>query len=219
MYIKEYRTKNKKTGKVYVKHQLVEAYRTQKGPRQRVVMNLGRLKVPKSDWRKLAFALESRLAGQGTLIEDKDIAAEAERALKNYDFYKIRKKKEAKQPEYLTIDTEKLATTDNRSLGPELAAECGWKKLDMDKILKDAGLGKKSLDMAKAAIFARLISPASELATLKWIRDRSSVPELIDPALANLKKDPLYQTADVLYYHKDAIEAGLRKKGRRDISR
>jgi len=212
MYIREYRTKNKKTGKVYVKHQLVEAYRTQKGPRQRVVMNLGRLKVPKSDWRKLAFALESRLAGQGTLIEDKDIAAEAERALKNYDFYKIRKKKEVREPKYLTIDTDKLATTDNRSLGPELAAQYGWEKLGLDKILKDAGLGKKSAPMAKAAVFARLISPASELATLKWIRSRSSVPELIDPALAELKKDPLYEVADILYYHKDAIEQGLREK-------
>ncbi len=117
MHIKEYRTKNKKTGKIYIKHQLVESYRTQKGPRHRVVMNLGRLKLKKSEWRKLAFALESRLAGQGTLIEDKDIADEAERALKNYGFYKIRKKKEVAKPEYLTIDTEKLATTDNRKPG------------------------------------------------------------------------------------------------------
>ncbi len=167
-------------------------------------MNLGKLKLKKSEWRKLAFALESRLAGQGTLIEDEDIADEAERALKNYDFYKIRKKKKAQKPEYLTIDTEKLATTDNRSLGPELAAEYGWEKLGMDKILKDAGLGRKSLDMAKAAIFSRLISPASELSSLKWIRERSSACELIDPDLANLKKDPLYQVADILYYHKDA---------------
>ena len=63
MHIKEYRTRNKKTKKVYIKHQLVESYRTQKGPRHRVVMNLGKLKIPRSEWRKLAFALKSRLAG------------------------------------------------------------------------------------------------------------------------------------------------------------
>jgi len=44
MFIREYRTKNKKTGKVYVKHQLVESYRTDAGPRQRIVMNLTKAK-------------------------------------------------------------------------------------------------------------------------------------------------------------------------------
>lgn len=57
-------------------------------------MNLGKLKVEKSQWRKLAFALEGRLSGQGTLIEDPRVASEAERVLANYDFYRLRKKKE-----------------------------------------------------------------------------------------------------------------------------
>lgn len=212
MYIREYRTKNKKSGKVYIKHQLVESYRTEAGPRQRVVMNLGKLNLDRSEWRRLAFVLESRLSGQETLIEEKEITSEAERALKNYDFYKLRKKKEARESEYLTIDLKKVATGYNRSLGPELAAEDAWDRLSMDAILKDAGLEKRSRDIAKASIFARLIHPASEFSSLKWIRQRSSVPELISPDLAYLKKDPLYQVADVLLYHKEKVEAGLRKK-------
>jgi transposase len=212
MHIKEYRTRNKKTKKVYIKHQLVESYRTQKGPRHRVVMNLGKLKIPRSEWKKLAFALEGRLSGQGTLIEDPDIASEAERVLANYDFYRLRKKKEVTGADHLTIDLGKVATTANRSLGPELLAEYAWKYLGMEKILRDRKIGKKSAGIAKAAIFARLIYPASELATLKWIRERSSAPELIDGELSHQKKDPLYQAADILYYHKDEIEAYLRKK-------
>ena len=140
MFIREYRTKNKKSGKVYIKHQLVESYRTEKGPRQRVVMNLGKLKLPRSEWRKLAFSLKSRLAGQGTLVEEPLVAAETERVLKRYNFYKLRKKKEEAKPKYLTIDLEKLATTANRSLGPELVAEYSWDKLNMDRILSDVGI-------------------------------------------------------------------------------
>jgi len=212
MHIKQYRTRNKKTGKVYIKHQLVESYRTQKGPRHRVVMNLGKLKIPRSEWRKLAFALESRLAGQGTLIEDPHIVSEAERVLANYDFYRLRKKKEETGAHHLTIDLNRVATTANRSLGPELLAGYAWEILGMEKILKDAGITKKSAAIAKASIFARLIRPSSELAALKWIKDISSVPELTDGELSSLKKDPLYQAADILYYHKDKIEAGLRQK-------
>ena len=72
----------------------------------------------------------------------------------------------------MTIDLGKVATTANRSLGPELLAEYAWKYLGMEKILRDRKIGKKSAGIAKAAIFARLIYPASELATLKWIRER-----------------------------------------------
>jgi len=211
MFIRQYRTKNKKTGKVYIKHQLVESYRTEKGPRQRVVMNLGKLKLPRSEWRKLAFALKSRLSGQGTLIEEPEIAAETERVLKRYNFYKLKKKRKKAKPKHLTIDLEKLATTQNRSLGPELAAEYAWNKLGLDSILSGVGIKKNVRDIAKATIFAKLIKPASELASLKWIKYHSSVPELISAKLSELKKDPLYNAGDVLSYHKDTIEKALRE--------
>ena len=58
MFIRKYKTVNKKTGAVYIKHQLVESYRSDKGPRQRIVMNLGNIDLPVSEHRRLAFALE-----------------------------------------------------------------------------------------------------------------------------------------------------------------
>jgi transposase len=188
MFVRQYKTKNKKTGKIYIKHQLVQSYRTADGPRQRVIMNLGKLNLDRSEWRRLAFALEGRLSGQ------------------------LRKKRKGERPKCLSVNLEKVATICNRSLGPELVAEDAWKRLSMDKVLKDAGLEAKSRTIAKASIFARLIRPSSELAALKWIRQISSVAEIIDPSLAELKKDPLYQVADVLLYRKDAIEEGLRQK-------
>ncbi len=63
MYIRESKTKNKKTGKVYIKHSLVESVRTKRGPRQRLVMTLGQLDIDKSLWKDLALALEIYLHG------------------------------------------------------------------------------------------------------------------------------------------------------------
>ncbi|MBC8387350.1 MAG: IS1634 family transposase [Actinobacteria bacterium] len=212
MFIRQYRTKNKKNGKVYIKHQLVESYRTEKGPRQRIIMNLGKLNLPRSDWRRLAFSLEGKLSGQETLLEEPEISSAVNGIMRNYDFYKIRKKRKEAGGKFLTIDLEKVATSTCRTLGPELAGSSAWDRLTMDTILKDAGLDKKSRELAKAVILARLIYPASEAATLKWIRERSSLPEIINTELLNLKKDPIYAIGDILLYRKEAIEKLLREK-------
>lgn len=79
MFIRQYKIKNKKTGKIYIKNQLVQSYRTESGPRQRVVMNLGKLDLDKSERRRLAFALEERLFGQQSLIKEPEITSEVQR--------------------------------------------------------------------------------------------------------------------------------------------
>ncbi len=62
MYIRESKTRNKKTGKVYLKHSLVESVRTDRGPRQRVVLTLGQLTVELriSRWFKLRYSTQVR---------------------------------------------------------------------------------------------------------------------------------------------------------------
>jgi len=212
MFIREYKTINKKTGTVYIKHQLVEAYRTEQGPRQRIVMNLGSIDLPVSVWRRLAFALEEKLSGQESLIEDENISALVATCMRNYQFYKVRKKKEQIGTNFLTIDLEKVATTACRTLGPELVAHVAWSTLSFDAVLKEAGLNKKNIELAKAVILARLVSPSSELAALKWIKERSSVAEIINTDLLNVKKDSVYEIADVLLCHKEKIEKALAQK-------
>jgi len=54
MFIRETETKNKKTMSVYKTHKLVESYRTEKGVRQRVIMSLGALSLPKNRWRMVS---------------------------------------------------------------------------------------------------------------------------------------------------------------------
>jgi len=94
MFIREYVTINKKTGTRYVTHRLVESIQTDKGPRQRIVMHLGTLSLPRSEWRKLAALLESRLAGQISLFEEEfpAIAEAADKAFEHYKFVQARRK-------------------------------------------------------------------------------------------------------------------------------
>jgi len=212
MFIRKYKTINKKTGSVYVKHQLVESYRTEQGPRQRIVMNLGKIDLPVSEYRRLAFALEEKLSGQESLIKDEKIASVVDSAMRNYQFYKVRKKQEQSTGNFLTIDLEKVATTACRSLGPELAANDAWDTLSFDDVLKQAGLNKKNIELAKAVILSRLIAPSSELATLKYIKERSSIAEIVSTDLLAVKKDSVYEIADTLLYHKEKIEKLLRQK-------
>ena len=67
MFIRESKTKNKKTGKVYIKHSLVESVRTERGPRQRLVMSLGKIELDRSQWKDLALTLELYLNGEHQL--------------------------------------------------------------------------------------------------------------------------------------------------------
>ena len=73
------RQKKKTTqGKTYFQHQLLKSYRTSSGPRQKVILNLGQLSLPKEKWKALAEAIEDKLNNQETLSffeKDKDIEA------------------------------------------------------------------------------------------------------------------------------------------------
>jgi hypothetical protein len=64
MFIREKKTRNLKNGNVYIKHILVESYHTEKGSRQRTIMQLGKISLPRKYWSLLAKELEHKLAGE-----------------------------------------------------------------------------------------------------------------------------------------------------------
>lgn len=56
MFIRAVRASRGKLEPSCFSHQLVESLRTEKGPRQRLIMHLGTLDLPKPRWRELAAA-------------------------------------------------------------------------------------------------------------------------------------------------------------------
>lgn len=215
MFIREYVTINKKTGTRYVTHRLVESIQTEKGPRQRIVMHLGTLSLPRSEWRKLAALLESRLAGQISLFEEEfpAIAEAADKAFEHYKFVQARRKERASQKEnreIVPVDLQSVTTGYSRSLGPELVANTFWERLGFDQIL--AGFDQKQLSLAKAVIIGRLVAPGSDRRTWRWFRQGTALAEMLPVDLTTAGKDAFYEIADVLYAKKDLLEKALRDR-------
>ena len=216
MYIREFVTTNKKTGTKYVTHRLVESYQTEKGPRQRIIMHLGTLTLPKSEWRKLACVLEARLAGQESLFSDNpEIAQAANKAMENYSFLQLRQSEAASRQEkreLVSIDLKSVSTTESRSLGPELVAHTIWDRLGFNRLLASCGFSSMQQALAETVVVARLVAPSSDLATWNWLRNETALVELLPVDLKSIGKDAIYEIADKLLLHKDTFEKALRKQ-------
>lgn len=217
MFIREVITKNKKNGTTYVAHKLVEAYRNENNEvRQRIIMNLGTLPIQREDWKKLASALESMLAGQETLFDDNSQINEiATNVMEHHKL--IRKKTEVKasreaEKQLVAIDLNSLNTTLDRSLGAELVANNEWERLKFDDILKKCKYDNKEISLIKTVVIGKLIEPSSDLAVLVWLQNRSSLNEMLLVDLSNIGKDLVYEISDKLLVHKDFIEEELRKQ-------
>jgi len=210
VYIRESKKVNKKNGEVYFRHHLVEAVRTEKGPRQRTIMPLGQLLLPKSEWKKLAHALECQLSNQVSFLGavDQDIEKLALKLISNNRLSESIKEKstEASKKELITIEVGSLATSKSRTLGAELVCHHIWELLGFDQILKECGLDNNERSLARAIIFGRLISPGSERHTLAWFNHRTALPEFPGADISSLNRNKFYEIGDTLYDHKDKLE-------------
>lgn len=218
MYIREVKTTNKKTGKVYVKHVLSESVRVNGKPRPRTVMHLSRLDIPRDLWPQLAMELSSRLRGEQTLDfpgikVKKQVRAIADQAMENFHIRaeRSRKKSERKteQRKGIEIIPEDIATAYSRSIGPELVCHHVWNELQLPKLLKKLGFDPMERSVAEALVAGRLIFPGSELSTWKWIRQKSGIGEITEENLNELGLNRLYRIGDMLSDNKTAIEEHL----------
>ena len=78
-------------GQTYQQHQLLRSVRTQKGPRQEVVLNMGELNLPKQQWKALANAIEAKLNNQSAFAFEEN-SAEVENLAGHFAQMIIRKR-------------------------------------------------------------------------------------------------------------------------------
>jgi transposase len=230
MFIREYKQTNKQNGEVYIKHKLVTSVRTEKGPRQRVVMPLGTLTIPRIDWKRLAHALECQITGQQSMLSEHDTDLEllALKLVSNNDLSKslevlhnAKLQEQAallKRPErsrYVPIDLDSVKLKETRGLGAELLCMKAWEMLGFVDILKNLRLSTRTISLTMVLLFGRMISPRSERHTIEWFLKRSALQEL--PGVSDLRKcskDRYYEVADDLYANKERIEDMLYQKER-----
>jgi transposase len=213
MFIRKVPHKNIKTRKEYYTYKLVDSIRTERGPRQRTVLNLGvEFSLPKEQWKDLANCIEEIITGQQSLIAyPKAVRTLARRYAKKIISQEasVIDATEGLPPDYATVDLNSVNNEEARTVGAEYLVYETIKELGIDRKLKEIGLKRHQLAAAIGVIAGRMIVPGSERATHYWLQNTSALGELMEFDFSFLSLDRLYKASDHLMKHKEAIENHL----------
>ena len=127
MFIRAKEKKNKGSKKIYYTHKLVESVRTEQGPRQRTLLNLGTLDLEQKQWKPLAKRIEELLTGQRRLFPlDENVEALAQHYTKLIVLKKMAENNEFKQSEqdFQSVDVNAIASSEGKSIGAEGSITC-----------------------------------------------------------------------------------------------
>ena len=200
------------TEKVYESLQLVESCRTEAGPRQKLLLNLGPIPLEKEDYKAFTQELQARLTGQTQLLRKKRKDSLVSQLVN--DAYERLMRKTAQpiqtgpEREMKRIDVNSQEISQCRSVGGEYVCHLFWKKLGLPEFLKSVNVSDANMALIEALVVGRLMAPGSERATREWLEKRSGLWDLLKlndiPSLSGF-----YRAGDVLFSHKDKLETHL----------
>jgi transposase len=215
MFIRKVPHKDKKNRKEYFTYKLVESVRTERGPRQRDVLNLGvSFDLPREQWKELANCIEATLTGQRPLFDyPKKITTLSRKYAKEISRQQAQAIDGAEEvaSDYQVVDVNSVDSEDVRTVGAEHVVCETIGQLGLDRKLKSLGLTKMQLALALGMIAGRMIAPGSERATHRWLLNRSALDELLGIDLSNVSLDSVYKASDILLKNKEIIEEHLRQ--------
>ena len=216
MYIRKVTHTDKKNRQDYHTFKLVESVRTERGPRQRAILNLGReFTLPEDQWKDLANRIEEIVTGQSPLFiyfaEIENLANRYARQITGDSRRSVLEgeARGADAPDYQRVDVGSVDHEHARSVGAEHVVYETIKELGLDEKLRDLGFNKPAVDAAIGVIAARLIAPGSERSTHVWLQDVTALDDLLGADFVNLSQDRVYKTADMLLRRRSEIEAHL----------
>jgi transposase len=221
VFIKAITKRNRISHKSYTYHRLLESYRSSRGPRHEILLNLGRLDLPKEQWKSLADRIEAILSGQRQLApapENIEVLAQhyasllKQRRATQSDGSSAR---EAPEPILRMVDLRSVRTKTVRSVGAEHIGVEYARRLGLERALVEAGLSEHEARVGLLLAVGRLVAPASELSTFAWVRHRSGLSELVGSWAKGVSLSALYRTSDALYEHRQRIEELLQGEERR----
>ena len=125
MFIREIEKQNPNSDKIFISHRLVESVRTPRGPRQRVLMNLGKLDLPEDQWKELANRIEEIVHGQSQRLIQ--LPQEVEALAQHFAQLLIRKRLAEKTPQpsteedqdFHSVNVNGIASSETKFIGPE----------------------------------------------------------------------------------------------------
>ena len=205
------RTRTRATdGAAYHTHRLVRSERDGGRVRQRTLPDLGRhFDVERELWPLLCQRVEAVLDGQGDLFGDAPpaVEAEAQRIAEQLLARGAAPAEAAAGVEAVAVDSLTLARP--RSAGVEHAALWALGELGLPALLESLGVPPALRDAALGSVVARMAHPASERATMRWLRGRSAAGELLGVDFETMGAMQPYRASDALMAHRGAIEEHL----------
>lgn len=224
MFIREVRSKKKTPKKYYSTYKLIESVRTSRGPRQRVVLNLGsQLNLPKEQWGDLAQRIEEIIRGIDILISyDSDLEKLAQdfakQALKKqsqtvekHQIEDHASENELKESDYETVAVNNLRYRDIREIGNEHLLYETARQLGFERAFKEVGFNKGEIGVALGSVIARAIYPGSERSTLERLQCKSGLGELLEMDFSSVSLNKMYKISDRLLSKKETLESVLYK--------
>ena len=187
MYLR--RCYRRKDGKRHAYWALVESYRTNRGPRQRVVAWLGVM-----DERG---RLGVKRCAEKRADSQRDLFGSAE-------------------PEWVEVDVKRVRVERSRKFGgPWLGREL-LRRLELDRFLEQTLLkGREEIPWSATAmilLLARLCEPSSELHLAEHVYQASALSDLLGIPDEKVNEDRLYRALDTLLPHKKALEKHLKER-------
>jgi len=180
-----------KPGREHVYWQLVESYRTERGPRQRVVAYLGDLAPAAQEG--VAAAAEGRTGLWQRVLFDDDL-----------------------EPEWVEIDTRRVRVERPRDFGGWWLGLQLLDKLGLVSFLEElVPWGCEEIPwslMALVLVVCRLCEPSSELRIAEHLYERSALPDLLGIPPEKVNDDRLYRALDALLPQKAALETYLKER-------
>jgi len=210
---------NKKGGATYITYRLVKSKRIDGKPRHINILELGSLSsIPLEKHKELADLIENFITGEVLLFNHPDNETEQWA----YHFYKILIKKKldkaksedkSKEKDYQTVDLNSLEAVESKEIGGEWLCKQAFEQLGLTNFLSaDLGWNHNQVSVSMLALLGRLLYPASELRTSKWLNENSAALELYSPESKSADRNRLQQAAVMLYKEKEKIETYLSSK-------
>jgi transposase len=212
MYIKKTLKTDFKSQKIYTAFHLVESVRTERGPRQRVLLYMGsEINLPEEQHKILAQCIENLVQGTPLLFYPEEVtklaqvyASQIVRRLSSPE-----SSKQESQPEFVSIDVHSIEQSEPRSVGCEHLMLQMAKQLRLPEQLEKLGFSTTDAAIAIGSIIARAVHPKSERETYRWLCASSGLGELLDYNFKKTSLDKLYQISDKLLTHKNTLEGAL----------
>ena len=180
----------RKDGKRHAYWALMESYRTERGPRQRVVAYLGQLDEPHRVGVKEA-AEGKQGPHQKRLFDDV-------------------------RPQWTEVDVKRVRVENRKDfggpwLGLELIEQLGLKEF-LDRTIPTGREAVPWSLMALVLVLCRLCDPSSELRIAEHFYGQSALPDLLGIPAEKINEQRLYRALDALLPHKEALEIFLKNR-------